>query len=88
MARWELWESEGGYSFFPETNTSARSMIEDEGGYRLIWTFEADGWDAAHRARHEFLAWEEYRPMLRDDGTPYPEDERDPLPVRTDTDPR
>jgi hypothetical protein len=27
---------------------------------------------------YEHPGWGEYQPMLREDGTPYPEDERDP----------
>ena len=31
----------------------------------------------AHRALHVYRGWEEYKPMLREDGTPIPEDEDD-----------
>jgi hypothetical protein len=76
MSRWELWSAPDGteYGFFPEYNEHARRDVVAE-GLVLIWTCEARGANDAMRMCNEHLGWEEYQPMLRPDGTPYPEDE-------------
>ena len=74
MGRWELWEGEGGTTFFPEWNDKARRMAEKE-GLALVWHVEAQGYNPAMRALNEHLGLDPYKTMLRDDGTPYPEDE-------------
>ncbi len=43
----------------------------------MIWSTTAVGSNDAMRQMHRHLGWGEYRPMLRVDGTPYPEDEDD-----------
>jgi hypothetical protein len=40
MGRWELWEGEGGTTFFPEWNEKARRMAEKD-GLALVWQVEA-----------------------------------------------
>jgi hypothetical protein len=76
MRRWELWKGDGVYSFFPEENTQARQMaVEDD--CVLIWEVIARGYNDAARRYNEYLGWDEYQPMHRSDGTPYPEDEDD-----------
>jgi hypothetical protein len=79
VARWQLWQSEDRteLSFFPASNTQARQIAEADGDH-LVWEVDAIGWNAAMAARNEHLGWEPYRPMLRPDGTCYPEDESDP----------
>jgi hypothetical protein len=74
MGRWELWEREGSSNFFPDWNDQARRMAKEE-GMRFTWEVEAKGANPASRALYEHLGFGEYKPMLRDDGTPYPEDE-------------
>ena len=44
-------------------------------GFSLHWTVQARGHNPAMRALHEYRGYEPYHPMLREDGTPYPEDE-------------
>ena len=82
MRRWQLWEvrnSEGelkSQAFFPADNEWAITESRRQGAV-LVWEVEAAGYNAAQRAMHEYLGLEEFRPMLRGDGMPYPEDERD-----------
>ena len=76
MRRWELWKGDGGHAFFPEENREARSMaIRD--GYRYAWACRAQAVNPAMRQLYDYLGWGEYGPMLREDGTPYPDDEGD-----------
>lgn len=77
MRRWELWQGPSGHSFFPEENTQARALAL-AAGQTLTWECRAAGSNPAARLLYEHLGWGEYRPMLREDGTPYPDDERDP----------
>ena len=44
-----------------------------------MWETVASSTNEAMRARNEYLGFEPYQPMLREDGTPYPEDEDDEL---------
>jgi hypothetical protein len=78
VARWELWQSEDETetSFFSASNLQARRMAEAE-GLHLVWDLVAVGSNAAMTALHEHLGFEPYQPMLRPDGTCYPEDEQD-----------
>jgi len=80
MRKWELWENreEGSSSFFPESNTLARVMAMEEGQIKT-WEVEAASHNDAMRAMNEHLDYGPYVPMLRDDGTPYPEDEDDEI---------
>jgi hypothetical protein len=77
MRIWELWEGpDGSHSFFPADDEKARRVGVDPGAAK-VWEVEAPSHNAAMRAFHEHMGWEPYKPMLRDDGTPYPEDEGD-----------
>jgi hypothetical protein len=81
VRRWELWsgtddDGADSDSFFREDNDKARRMAIAE-GLTLVWSTFAEGSNDAMRALHVYMGWEEYKPMLRDDGTPYPEDEAD-----------
>jgi hypothetical protein len=81
MRRWELWEKvepNGVHatSFFPEDNEQARRMAR-ENGMVFVWEVRAKGINDAMRAEYEYRGLGEYCPMLREDGTPYPEDEDD-----------
>jgi hypothetical protein len=83
MRRWELWEKDwdpdkggGTSSFFPEENEQARNMALDD-GESFVWETMAKGHNDAQRAMHAFRGWGEYKPILREDGTPFPEDEDD-----------
>ncbi len=48
-----------------------------EDGQVFSWQVVANGPNPAMRALYDYLGWGEYRPMLRNDGTPHPEDEDD-----------
>jgi hypothetical protein len=63
-------------SFFPADNEQLRQMATNE-GLALVWSTMATSYNDAHRALHVYMGWEPYKPMLRLDGTPYPEDEDD-----------
>jgi hypothetical protein len=76
MRRWELWVGEGGTSFFPDDDDQARSEAA-RNGYSFGWETTAAGRNSAMRLMYEHLGYGEYQPMLRDDGTRYPEDEDD-----------
>jgi hypothetical protein len=62
--RWELWKHESAegieYSFFPEDNASARSLLTP--GSILIGEVLAATEVEAHTWRNEFLGWEPYEP--------------------------
>lgn len=47
----------------------------DPGAEVALYTFEADSYNGAMAEYYRRQGWEPYRPMLRDDGTTYPEDE-------------
>jgi hypothetical protein len=78
MRRWELWRGEGFDVFCPATSEKARAMARADGAVK-VWETEASRWNEAMRARNEYQGWEPYQPILRADGTPYPEDESDDL---------
>ncbi|HXX91257.1 MAG TPA: hypothetical protein VEI83_13645 [Acidimicrobiales bacterium] len=79
MGHWELWEDpDGSTTFFRSDNAKSRRMVEAAGAV-LIWETDATGGNAAMQALHDHLGLEPYQPMLRKDGTPYPEDEDDSL---------
>lgn len=40
------------------------------------WTYDAISANDAFRGLYKYCDWGEYHPMLKDDGTPYEEDER------------
>jgi hypothetical protein len=76
VRRWELWSGDDGHTFFPEENERERQMAQAD-GYVLTWETMAQSMNCAHRALYAYLGWGEFKPMLRPDGTPYPEDEDD-----------
>lgn len=83
VRRWELWRSiddEGVTTteFFPATSEKSRVMARAEGAVK-VWETVASSTNEAMRLRNEHLGFAPYQPMLRDDGTPYPEDEDDEL---------
>lgn len=58
---YELWKELDGYSFFPEDNSIARSLLAP--GAVLVWTVDANDWNEAQSKKHEFLGWEPYKPI-------------------------
>jgi hypothetical protein len=80
VRKWELWEKDdengGSSSFFPESNLHARVMAMEDRELKT-WEVEARSTNEAMRALHEHSGLGPYKPMLRDDGTPQPEDEDD-----------
>jgi hypothetical protein len=76
MSRWELWEREGSTSFFPDWNVPAPQVAEEE-GMTLTWEVETKGSNPPSRALSEHLGFGEYKPMQREDGAPYPDDEHE-----------
>ena len=65
---------EGSTSFFPDWNVQARRMAEEE-SMTLTWEVEAKGSDPPSRALYEHLGFGEYKPMLCDNGPPFPDHE-------------
>jgi hypothetical protein len=66
-------------SFFPADSPQVetyRKWALEEGG-TLVWTTTAKSGNDAMSQMHRYLGRPEYQPMLREDGTPYPEDEDD-----------
>jgi hypothetical protein len=49
-------------------------MAEEE-GMTLTWEDEAKGSNPPSRALYEHLAFGDYKPMLREDGPPFPDHE-------------
>jgi hypothetical protein len=80
VPRWELWSSDESQTFFPEDNEQARRMAI-KAGETLEWETTARGWNSAHQAMYDYRGWDTYRPNLRDNGTPYPEDEDHDYPT-------
>ncbi len=76
MKRYELWTSATSRSFFREDNEQVRRLAHED-GETLTWETMARGYNDAQRALHEYLGLGEYQPMLRPDGSVYPEDEDD-----------
>jgi hypothetical protein len=56
--------------------------MAESAGATLIWEIDAPSSNAAMRALYEHLGYGPYQPMLRPDGTPYPEDEDDEIRER------
>lgn len=78
MYTWELWVGDSGQLFFPEHNEQARRMAVAD-GMKLTWTTVAKGHNSAMQNWYDHRGSGNYQPMLRDDGTPYPEDEDEDL---------
>lgn len=59
---YELWFSpEDGYSFFQDTNASAKNLLASNA--KLLTVIHASNWDEAQTKKHEFLGWGAYDPM-------------------------
>ena len=78
MRRWELWQGDQWHSFFPSSSEKNRVMARAEGAVK-VWETQASSSNEAKRALNEYLGFGPYVPTLREDGTPYPEDEDDEL---------
>lgn len=76
MRRWELLAGETGHMLIPDDDPQGVTDAVAE-GYRKKWDCIAEGRNDAMRQMYAHLGYGEYRPMLREDGTPYPEDEHD-----------
>jgi len=78
VRRWELWQRPDGTEsrFVPSTRDSDVEAAERD-GLVMLWSTTAVGSNDAMRQMYRHLGWDEYQPMLRADGTPYPEDEDD-----------
>jgi hypothetical protein len=62
LKRFELWYSRNaGYSFFPENNKSARSMLP--AGAQLVKVVRAKTWEEAQTKKHQHLRLEPYKPI-------------------------
>lgn len=80
MRRWELWQRPDGTEtpFIPSNRYNQVEEAERD-GLVMLWSTTAAGSNDAMRQMYRYLDWGEYKPMLRVDGTPYPEDEEDRL---------
>jgi hypothetical protein len=78
VRRWELWQLPDGTEsrFIPSTRPEQAEEAKGD-GLVMIWSTTAVGSNDAMRQMYRHLGWGEYRPMLRSDGTPYPDDEDD-----------
>ena len=75
-SRWVLWVSDSQERFIPDwMEDHAAEAAAD--GLVPVWTCIARGPNDAERQRYAWAGWGEYQPMLREDGTPYPEHEDD-----------
>lgn len=61
MQTFELWQHEADYSFFPESNVTAREQLP--AGAIKIWSVEAASWNEACGKKNEYLGWGPYQPM-------------------------
>jgi len=79
VRRYELWLGEDGYHFFPDDVDGVERLRREAQaeGKVLAWDVVAKGYNPAQRALYAHLGYGEYRPMLRADGTPYPDMEDD-----------
>lgn len=50
--------------------------IPPKGQFRFIAKFEANTRNAAMQKYYDIMGFGDYKPMLDDDGNPYPEDDR------------
>lgn len=80
MRRWELWVGSTVEHFFPVEDDPQIELSRQwarEDGATLVWTTTARGMNDAMRQMYRHQGRGEYQPPLREDGTPYPEDEDD-----------
>lgn len=59
--KFELWQDadKSGVTLIPAGSEEHRNLLEP--GATLIWTVEADSFEAARVAQHEYLGWEPYK---------------------------
>ena len=76
MRRWELWEDASGWVLIPDGDPSRveASFLE---GAKKTWECVARGYNDAMRQAYEHLGYGVYKPILRSDGSPHPDDEDD-----------
>jgi len=73
---WQIWQSDDGVTF-----STAEGIAEQlrngtlAPGARKIASITASSHNDAMRQYHEAMGWEPYKPMLREDGSLFPEDE-------------
>jgi len=60
VVRYELWKGPEGFSFFPESNEEARSLLHPAA--KLVWSCTAFSWEEAQMKKHNYLKWEPYVP--------------------------
>jgi hypothetical protein len=60
--KFELWQNadKSSVTLIPAGSEQHRRLIEPDA--TLIWTVEADSFEAALAAQHEYLGWEPYKP--------------------------
>lgn len=58
--QFELWEDERSHTLIPANSEQYRKHLT--AAARLIWTVEADSFEAALAAMHERLGWKPYEP--------------------------
>jgi len=64
LIRYEEWEDDEGSAFLPDVpNKEYQLSIILAWVPRLAWWVEADSWEAACVARHEYHGWEPYVPL-------------------------
>lgn len=81
--RFEHWISDTSDTFMGEGPSDCFGDVNNptdlhpckEPGGRLCCVIEGISPNDAMRKYHEHMGWDSYKPMLREDGTPYPEDE-------------
>lgn len=78
MRRWEIWQAPDGTEtrFIPESRPGQLDEARTDGLVKL-WETTAVGSNDAMRQMYDFLGWGDYKSMLREDGSPYPDDEDD-----------
>ena len=78
---YELWEDDDGegYTFAPSERITdmINSGLLDPTKAKMEWTVIAESWVEANIKYHEHMGWEPYKPMLQENGEPYPEDVAD-----------
>ncbi|MBS0261922.1 MAG: hypothetical protein JSS02_08185 [Planctomycetes bacterium] len=76
MPQYELWEYDGGHTFFGvpvaevEYHERVRQLLAEEPQAVRTWTVEATGWDAAMQRLYDHKGWGPYRPIEDELGLP------------------
>lgn len=78
---WELWKTEDdGLTFAPAYKIGELMNLGVlDHTSKCIWSIMADSYIDAMTKYHEYMEWEPYKPMLDENGEPYPEDLGDTL---------